>query len=193
MVWDTTAPLNDGSDIETENDKIHDNWAALETTLDVDHYGVSDHVSTSDGEHRQVTLNELGSKPDVNGRRGFLYTKNDDTNTELFYEDASANEIQITKEGLLYGDALVPIAWMFVEADGTGHGKNLVVSVVSNKIRSFTFSGYTPPDANYAVIVSTSGNGSMAQSFDKTTAGFKITNTNADKELNLVVYSNPLI
>ena len=193
MVWDTTAPLNDGSDIETENDKIHDNWAALETTLDVDHFGVSDPVSTSDGEHRQVTLNELGSKPDVNGRRGFLYTKNDDTNTELFYEDASANEIQITKEGLLYGDALVPIAWMFVEADGTGHGKNLVVSVVSNKIRSFTFSGYTPPDANYAVIVSTSGNGSMAQSFDKTTAGFKITNTNADKELNLVVYSNPLI
>jgi len=192
MVWDTTAPLNDGSDIETENDKIHDNWAALETTLDVDHFGVSDPVSTSDGEHRQVTLNELGSKPDVNGRRGFLYTKNDDTNTELFYEDASANEIQITKEGLLYGDALVPIAWMFVEADGTGHGKNLVVSVVSNKIRSFTFSGYTPPDANYAVIVSTSGNGSMAQSFDKTTAGFKITNTNADK-INLVVYSNPLI
>jgi len=38
MVWDTTAPLNDGSDIETENDKIHDNWAALETTLDVDHF-----------------------------------------------------------------------------------------------------------------------------------------------------------
>ena len=193
MVWDTTAPLNDGSDIETENDKIHDNWAALETTLDVDHYGVSDPVSTSDGEHRQVTLNELGSKPDVNGRRGFLYTKNDDTNTELFYEDASANEIQITKEGALYGNSLVPVAWMFVEADGTGHGKNLVASVVSTRVRHFTFSGYTPQDANYAVITATTGDEAISYSYEKTTAGFNVANRNENVELNLVVYSNPLI
>ncbi len=63
----------------------------IESWLLVDH--------STDGEHSQMTLPERGSDPTNATDIGFLYTKNDGGDTELFYEDAGGNVVQITADG----------------------------------------------------------------------------------------------
>ncbi len=65
----------------------------IESWLLVDH--------STDGEHSQVTLPERGSDPTNATDIGFLYTKNDGGDTELFYEDAGGNVVQMTADGAL--------------------------------------------------------------------------------------------
>ena len=51
------------------------------------------------GEHSQITLPVRGSDPSSAADTGFLYTKDDGTDTELFYEDDGGNVAQLTKDG----------------------------------------------------------------------------------------------
>ena len=60
----------------------------------------------TDGKHTQVTLPELGADPTAVANTGFLYTKDDAADTELFYRDDSGNVVQITEDGGLFG--LIP-------------------------------------------------------------------------------------
>lgn len=53
----------------------------------------------TDGEHAQVTLPERGSDPTNATDTGFVYTKDDGGDTELFYEDDAGNVVQITEDG----------------------------------------------------------------------------------------------
>jgi hypothetical protein len=53
------------------------------------------------GEHAQVTLPELASDPTNATNTGFLYTKDDATDTELYYEDDAGNVVQLTKDGAI--------------------------------------------------------------------------------------------
>ena len=53
----------------------------------------------TDGEHKQVTLPELGADPSAVSNTGFLYTKDDAADTELYYRDDSGNIVQITQDG----------------------------------------------------------------------------------------------
>lgn len=63
----------------------------IESWLLIDH--------DTDGEHIQVTLPELGADPTNATNTGFLYTKDDSGDTELFYEDDDGNVIQMTADG----------------------------------------------------------------------------------------------
>ncbi len=79
----------------------------------------------TDGEHTQVTLPELGADPSAVANTGFLYTKDDAADTELFYRDDSGNIVQITQDGgpgpqmavfssgtkLLFPQASAPTGW----------------------------------------------------------------------------------
>ncbi|KKM62408.1 hypothetical protein LCGC14_1522000 [marine sediment metagenome] len=53
----------------------------------------------TDGEHTQVTLPELGADPTAVANTGFVYTKDDAADTELFYRDDSGNIVQLTQDG----------------------------------------------------------------------------------------------
>lgn len=63
----------------------------IETWLLVDH--------DTAGEHAKVTLPERGSDPSAVANTGFLYTKDDSADTELFYRDDSGNVVQLTLDG----------------------------------------------------------------------------------------------
>ncbi len=65
----------------------------IETWLLVDH--------DTAGEHPQVTLPQRGSDPSNVSNTGFLYTKDDSGDAELFYEDDSGNVVQLTEDGAL--------------------------------------------------------------------------------------------
>lgn len=55
----------------------------------------------TDGEHKQVTLPELGADPGAVTDTGFVYTKDDSGDTELFYRDDSGAVVQITEDGVV--------------------------------------------------------------------------------------------
>lgn len=63
----------------------------IESWLLVDH--------STDGEHTQVTLPERAGDPSNATDIGFLYTKDDSGDTELFYEDDDGAVVQITLDG----------------------------------------------------------------------------------------------
>ncbi len=65
----------------------------IETWILVDH--------DTAGEHEKITLPELGADPSNVTDTGFLYTKDDSTDTELYYEDAAGNVIQLTEDGAI--------------------------------------------------------------------------------------------
>ncbi len=87
----------------------------METWLLVDH--------DTAGEHAQVTLPERGSDPSQATNTGFVYTKDDSGDTELYYEDDSGNVVQVTLNGalnaggfpantsLLFYQSLAPTGW----------------------------------------------------------------------------------
>jgi hypothetical protein len=80
-----------------------------------DHYWPLTGTEVSDtdaGQHRMVTLRELGSDPDgltsygTISNIGFLYTKDDSGATELYWEDDSSNVIQLTAGGYIEGESI---------------------------------------------------------------------------------------
>lgn len=67
--------------------------------LDLDH--IMDDDDTNDGRHRHVALVEQSSDPGNLTDKGFLYTKEVDSLTELFYEDDAGTVFQVTSDGKL--------------------------------------------------------------------------------------------
>jgi len=81
--------------------------------FDVDH-------TEADGKHSKVTLPET-TDPTAVANTGFLYTKDDTADTELFYRDDSGNIVQMTRDGevagfspttsMLFYQSAAPIGW----------------------------------------------------------------------------------
>jgi hypothetical protein len=62
-------------------------------SLEIDH-------DTASGEHAKVTLQVLGADPSLSGTSGFVYTKIEDGQTELFWlDDQGADNVQLTDKG----------------------------------------------------------------------------------------------
>lgn len=81
-----------------------------------DHYWPLDGTEVSDndtGQHRMVTLRQLSDDPDTLTSYadltdlGFLYQKDESGNGELFWEDESANVLQLTSGGYTNGAILL--------------------------------------------------------------------------------------
>lgn len=93
--------------------------ADISERLDVDHSWEGD---GDDGKHKQITLLEQAAAPTNDTDTGFLYTKDVSGATELFYEDDSGNEVQLTDGGeinksfpagtrMLFYQAAAPTYW----------------------------------------------------------------------------------
>lgn len=85
---------------------------ATRERLAVDHDFRDDETGSEDtitptgtiGYHKKVTLTERSADPSNVSNAGILYTKDDSGDTELYFEDDSANIIQVTKDGALNVD-----------------------------------------------------------------------------------------
>jgi len=154
MSWDPTVPTYFSYSARANINKIHDDWKILETNVSKDHFAPSKLPCESDGEHRKLTLTEITPSPTSVTDKGFVYAKADTLDTELFYTDADSNEIQLTEDGLLYGDGIMPLAWAYVTKEGSLTGYNLSVAYDTG-IYTYTFTGNKPLDTNYAVVANT--------------------------------------
>ncbi len=154
MSWDPTVPTYFSYSARANINKIHDDWKILETNVSKDHFAPSKLPCESDGEHRKLTLTEITPSPTSVTDKGFVYAKADTLDTELFYTDADSNEIQLTEDGLLYGDGIMPLAWAYVTKEGSLTGYNLSVTYDTG-IYTYTFTGNKPLDTNYAVVANT--------------------------------------
>lgn len=101
--WDGTFEDNpeDSDDIGKGAEEIRDLKLALRERLEHDHYWDPAGTDADHGEHKQVTLRELAADPTNEANKGFLYTKDDSGDTELYYIDDSGNVVQITADGAL--------------------------------------------------------------------------------------------
>jgi hypothetical protein len=68
-----------------------------------------DHDAEGLGEHTKVTLQELGGDPSGSADAGFIYAKTTGGITELFYQDDTPKQIQLTEDGSASPDKL-PLA-----------------------------------------------------------------------------------
>ena len=66
--------------------------------LVIDHSWAGD---GSDGAHKKLTLLEQAADPATVANQGFLYTKDDSGDTELYYKDAGGTVMKITQNGLI--------------------------------------------------------------------------------------------
>ena len=94
----------------------------------------------TDGEHTQVTLPELGADPTVVANTGFVYTKDDAADTELFYRDDSGNIVQITKDGDVNKLTFPATTSMlfYQSAAPTGWTKDVAATLGNHAIRVMT-------------------------------------------------------
>ncbi len=102
----------------------------IESWLLIDH--------DTDGKHTQVTLPELAVDPTAVTNTGFLYTKDDAGDTELYYRDDSGNIVQMTADGgagfpattsMLFYQSAAPTGWTKdVAATLDKHGIEVVTS-----------------------------------------------------------------
>lgn len=100
--WDETIPPNTQAASQGAN-RIRDHKVDVKERLEVDHSMAAD---ADDGAHKKVTLVEQASAPTNATDRGFVYAKDVAGVTELFYEDDTGAEIQITVGGKVNGAAL---------------------------------------------------------------------------------------
>ncbi len=119
----------------------------VETWLLIDH--------DTDGEHTQVTLPELASDPTAVANTGFVYTKDDAADTELFYRDDSGNVVQITQDGgpgpqmaafpagtsMLFYQSAAPTGWT---KDVAGTLNNTALRLVTSTAWAAGAAGGTP-------------------------------------------------
>jgi hypothetical protein len=84
--------------------------AAVLNSSNVDHYPEDGPIDSQSGFHRQLSLPPLGAKPSTVGDAGFVYTKDVDGITELFYlNEDGQDEVQLTSDGTASPDKL-PLA-----------------------------------------------------------------------------------
>jgi len=96
--WDETQPSND----DFLGDGASDNRLLeldIRERMELDHAWAED--KSWDGEHNKVTLRELASDPINEANKGYLYTKETNSVTELFWldEDVQDNVVQFTSAG----------------------------------------------------------------------------------------------
>lgn len=91
----------DSEDLGDGADRIRDFKKAFRERLNVDHYLDPAGTLADHGEHRQCTLRELAADPTAVANKGFIYTKDDGGDTELYYEDDSGNVVKLTADGAL--------------------------------------------------------------------------------------------
>lgn len=103
---------------------IRDYKIDLRQRLAVDHSwadGLS--INSNDGKHNQVTLRVAAAKPTLDATDGGVYVKVVSGKTELFYEDSSAAEIQITSNGAVdvptFNPSGLPVKALPISKDGT--------------------------------------------------------------------------
>jgi hypothetical protein len=60
---------------------------------------IVDHDVENDGHHKKVSLDVLGAKPSLSSTSGFVYTKVEDGQTELFWLDDQDAEVQLSDKG----------------------------------------------------------------------------------------------
>lgn len=97
--------------------------------LEVDHSYAGD---TDDGAHKQVTfVDPLGAKPTQANDESYLYTKDVSATSELFYEDESGNEVQLTVGGKIEGASIdaVAVALIVGAINATQHGAHTDVTL----------------------------------------------------------------
>ena len=120
--YDTSTPAGTDNPRDAD-DRMREIKAAIQERMN-DHNGEADEgdhywdltgteVSDTDtGEHRKITLREMSGNPDALTsyatitNKGFLFTKDDSGDTELYYEDDSSNVIQLTADGYILGDSM---------------------------------------------------------------------------------------
>ncbi len=107
----------------------------IETWLLVDH--------DTSGQHKQVTLPESAGDPTPATDIGFVYTKNDGGDTELFYEDAGGNVVQITLGGAINVFPANTSMLFYQSAAPTGWTKDTAATLNDHAIRVVTSTGWT--------------------------------------------------
>jgi hypothetical protein len=84
--------------------------AAVLNSSNVDHYPEDGPIDSQSGFHRQLSLPPLGEDPTPVGDAGFVYTKDVDGITELFYLNEDGQDVvQLTSDGTASPDKL-PLA-----------------------------------------------------------------------------------
>lgn len=106
------TPAN-GDDASEGANRIRDFKTDVAQRLVVDHSWDGD---ANDGMHKQITFADpLVSKPNQANDETYLYSKDVDSTSELFYEDEAGNEVQLTSVGLptdsFAGGGVVTIAF----------------------------------------------------------------------------------
>jgi hypothetical protein len=105
-IWFDARAIDPGADVDgllIAYDVNSNAFAQFDYALRAD----SGHVSLEDGSvfllDGYILLGEQSADPPVTANTGFVYTKDDAGDTELFYFDAAGNAVQITKDGVVNG------------------------------------------------------------------------------------------
>ena len=91
----------DIDDIADGAGKIRELKSAISDRLGVDHYFDLSGTDADHGEHTMVTLRKRSAKPTAEADKGYVYTKIVGDHVELFFENESGTEIQLTVLGAL--------------------------------------------------------------------------------------------
>jgi len=124
--WNGSFELSpaDSDNASEGAERIRELKEAIRSRMEKDHYMDTSGTDEDHGEHKWVTLREQSSAPSNVANKGFVYTKDVSGATELFYEDDSGNEIQLTNGGspasipsgskmLFYADT-APSGWTLI-------------------------------------------------------------------------------
>ena len=188
-LWDTTKPAN-AVYILTGQLGIRNNWKALVKTIGNDHYemGTSEDDGPTEGEHRQLSLYELGSDPGNVANTGFVYTKNDSGDTELYYEDQAAEVGQITEDGAIVESVPLVAALSFDNSAIAGTYTPTSEYVLdSNNITSIQKSGLLSPARDVWTITFASALPSDYLITSNTSNGYVGPYTTSDKTVNSLI------
>ena len=117
--------------------RIRDLKTDISERQKVDHSYAGD---ANDGAHKKVTLLEQASDPTSAANTGFVYSKDVAGATELFYEDAAGNVIQLTAAGAVNKEAFPSGTKMLFQqtAAPTGWTKDVAINDSAIRIVSGT-------------------------------------------------------
>lgn len=118
-----TPPFTIDETLPSDNDIVSQHPSGARTFRDVvESYLNTDHNPTT-GHHKFAGLDEQSSDPANVANTGFLYTKDDGGDTELYYKDDDGTVTQIIKDGginydefpsstkMLFAQATAPTGW----------------------------------------------------------------------------------
>jgi len=138
-IWDSTFESlpNNNTYGYLIDDYFRRLYIAIRERMQVDHVWESAQL---DGAHNKVSLALQTIKPAVVAGYGYLYTKDVGSGAiELFYEDAAANEVQLSKAGsLIKNPSVLPYAASAVGTDAYAITTGLSISALSVGM-TFTF------------------------------------------------------